>query len=53
MPILDKDTDVLRHISRDNVKEMKKGQKRGRDDSDKNPMVEIHVVQPTCQAGET
>ena len=38
---LDKDTDVLRHISRDNVKEMKKGQKRGRDDSDKNPMVEI------------
>ena len=38
---LDKDTDVLRHISRDNVKEMKKGQKRGHDDSDKNPMVEI------------
>ena len=38
---LDKDTDVLRHISRDNVKEMKKGQKRGPDDSDKNPMVEI------------
>ena len=38
---LDKDTDVLRHISRDNVKEMKKGQKRGRDDSDKNPMVKI------------
>ena len=36
-----KDADVLRHISRDNVKEMKKGQKRGRDDSDKNPMVEI------------
>ena len=38
---LNKDTGVLRHISRDNVKEMKKGQKRGCDDSDKNPMVEI------------
>ena len=43
---LDKDTDVLRHISRENVKEMKKGQKRGRDDSDKNPMVEIMLFNP-------
>ena len=38
---LDKETDVLRHISRYNVKGMKKRQKRGRDDSDKNPLVEI------------
>ena len=34
---LDNDIDVLRHITRDDVKEMKKGQKRGRDDSDKTP----------------
>ena len=49
---LDKDTDVLRHISRDNVKEMKKGQKRGVMTKIKTPWLKS-CCSTNMQAGDT